>query len=584
MRRYFFIFTILFIFASSFQVLAQEADEVIFAKIKAADSIQDASLAIKELYKILNTEKLTVANEVAAKVDLSFKLTFEMRYDEAFKICFESIEKARKQKQDSAECIYLKMLATNYYFLGKKEESLNTFIESLQIAEKKKYKYVLGNLSSNIGGILIEMSRFSEAENFLMNADKAMDDLKLPIKDRFITLRLIATVYQKTKRTAKADSMFQKLIDKSLLEKDSMDAAYLWTFYGTLLNENGETKRAIEMTEKAVTIIRNDEEKASLITTLNMLRGYYFKEKNWLLLQSIDSEIIDLQKKVFDVDLNKKISDAEVKYKTAEIAYQKELTDIKLKKNKELYVISFVGFLCVAGISFYFINQRNKAQQKTKLEKERTSSILNGEEKERSRVAQELHDGVGQLISAAKMNLNSYRDNATLNADQNHIYEKAVLLVEESYQEIRSIARNLSPNIIMQQGLSKALEHYLQQIKTETLNIQLHVDDNIDSVLYEQQQIILYRVLQECIQNILKHAQATQVDIAILNDDEWISVTIEDNGIGFDTQITKNGLGLGLQNIQNRIHFLNGTVEWDSHIGAGTMIAIHLPIQIQSKQ
>ena len=133
------------------------------------------------------------------------------------------------------------------------------------------------------------------------------------------------------------------------------------------------------------------------------------------------------------------------------------------------------------------------------------------------------------------------------------------------------------PNALLKSGLSSAIKTFVDKIDHKKLKVNLH-SEGLDNRLPDTVEIVLYRVIQETVNNVIKHAKANQLDIAIIKDVDGLSCTIEDNGIGFDSSNKNNFNGIGLKNIQTRVEFLKGTVEWNSAVGKGTLVAIHIPV------
>ena len=157
--------------------------------------------------------------------------------------------------------------------------------------------------------------------------------------------------------------------------------------------------------------------------------------------------------------------------------------------------------------------------------------------------------------------------------------EKTMALVDESCKEVRQVSHNMMPNALLKKGLVNAVREFTQQIDRSVIAINLQTE-GLNKELNSITETILYRVIQECVNNAIKHAAASELDISIQNSSDGIDVLIEDNGKGFNTNFTAGEKeGLGLQNIRSRISFLKGTVQWDSSPGNGTVVAIHLPPQ-----
>ena len=238
--------------------------------------------------------------------------------------------------------------------------------------------------------------------------------------------------------------------------------------------------------------------------------------------------------------------------------------------------------MILLSYSFY---RRYKLRQETKLRdaiiKQQdlsTKAVLEAEENERKRIAQELHDGVGQMMSAAKMNLSAFESDLQLKDEaQKTAYEKIVSLVDESCKEVRSVSHQMMPNALLKKGLANAIREFIDKIDSRVLKVDLFsegLNERIDS----NAETVLYRVIQECVNNVIKHSGANHLDISLIKDVDGISVTIEDNGKGFDVAQKTNVEGIGLKNMRTRIEYLKGTIEFDSTPEKGTLVAINVPV------
>ncbi|RYF91955.1 MAG: tetratricopeptide repeat protein [Chitinophagaceae bacterium] len=299
--------------------------------------------------------------------------------------------------------------------------------------------------------------------------------------------------------------------------------------------------------------------------------------KSQIILQN-ELEFTQKQKIIQDLDKQKQIQTLLLHNKSLEVS----------KKNFIIIGISVVTLLLgLYGYSFY---KKRSLQQKALMQAElakqqeaATIAILTAEEKERKRIASDLHDGVGQLMTAAWLNLQAAQDQLpTQDAAYGNLLSKTMLLVNESMKEVRAVSHNMMPNALLKKGLVNAIKEFIHQLDAAVISINLQTD-GLKLSLPSHTETILYRVIQESVNNVVKHAGASRLDISIFNDAAGTDVLIEDNGKGFDVQaaLAKEN-GLGLQNIVSRIQYLHGTVDWDSTPGNGTVIAIHIPAEDNS--
>ncbi|MBL0183493.1 MAG: sensor histidine kinase [Chitinophagaceae bacterium] len=288
--------------------------------------------------------------------------------------------------------------------------------------------------------------------------------------------------------------------------------------------------------------------------------------------------------KIINESTESKIAELETVYQTEKKEQQLKLQKAEItKKNYLLWgLIAGVGLLILSGISFYRRRQiQNRMALQNAVMKQQdiaTRAIINAEENERKRIAADLHDGVGQMMSAAKMNLSAFENEISFKDETQKIsFEKLIGLVDESCKEIRSVSHQMMPNALLKSGLASAVKEFIDKIDNRIIKINLHAEglnDRLDS----NTETVLYRVIQECVNNVIKHSGATNLDISLIKDADGIAATVEDNGRGFDTTDKQKFDGIGLKNIRSRVEFLKGTVDFDSSPGKGTLVAIHIPV------
>ncbi|MFN0048587.1 MAG: 7TM diverse intracellular signaling domain-containing protein [Cytophagales bacterium] len=208
-------------------------------------------------------------------------------------------------------------------------------------------------------------------------------------------------------------------------------------------------------------------------------------------------------------------------------------------------------------------------------------AVIQGEENERKRLAFELHDGIGQLLSVVKLNLSSLEHWVDKrNKEAAEVVRSIVALVDDSCREVRNISHNLMPNTVVQFGLMAALKDFCRKINNAK-KIRLHFQNlDFEPDLLPQVQTTLYRIIQEIVHNAIRHSHATDVYIQLFLEDEKMVLLIEDNGIGFDMALIHKGSnGMGIRNIISRIEYLKGEVHIDASPGKGTMYNINLNLQ-----
>lgn len=289
------------------------------------------------------------------------------------------------------------------------------------------------------------------------------------------------------------------------------------------------------------------------------------------------------------------IADMQTKYATAQKEQQIVLLDEQGKTRqaqRNFFIagtIIFVLGFCILG--FYYIQRQKLAKKNEQLAQQDIASLLSeqeiksynamivGQEEERQRIASDLHDRLGSMLSTIKL-LYSSLNIKELVADEEdkEQYEKANNLLDDACAEVRKISHNLSTGMVMSFGLVAALDELCESInKSKRIKCKL-LAYGMDERLDNKMEIGIYRMVQELFNNILKHAKAQNITVQLNRLDNGLNLTIEDDGIGFDVEEKKKAGGLGLKNLATRAAKLKGTYLVDSHPGKGTISIIEIPI------
>jgi PAS domain S-box-containing protein len=228
-----------------------------------------------------------------------------------------------------------------------------------------------------------------------------------------------------------------------------------------------------------------------------------------------------------------------------------ETSFVEIKIDNEIYFSSFI---------------RNVSQEKQN-EIKVVNALLEGQENERKRLSKDLHDGLGQRLAAINMNLSAMR----ALANKNDAYDRIVDITKETIEEYRSIAHALTPPSLKENSLSEALNVMISTLHNSSKINFIFIDTDHDLNLSDTVKIELFRITQELINNALKYSKADTIIIKFKFEDDIFSLSVKDNGIGFDTKsISKKGSGIGIGNVYARANFINGKFSLKSSIGQGT--------------
>jgi PAS domain S-box-containing protein len=251
-----------------------------------------------------------------------------------------------------------------------------------------------------------------------------------------------------------------------------------------------------------------------------------------------------------------------------------------IKKNGDLIYVQIASSDIMYFENKYRLVLANDITRQRKAEEMVLSSLVEGENKERARIARELHDGIGQYLAAANMNFDAVKK------DLNHLekrrqeqFNKGLNLLKHAVTETTQISRNLLPRVVGDYGLVMAIESLIDSYSNNT-EIDISYYHNVQHVdLSREIELNVYRIAQEAISNAIKYSEATQITVQLIEDELDLILSIDDNGVGFDLNSSEFEPGLGLQTIKTRTGALGGDLELDSKPGKGTFLHIIVPIQ-----
>jgi two-component system, NarL family, sensor kinase len=262
----------------------------------------------------------------------------------------------------------------------------------------------------------------------------------------------------------------------------------------------------------------------------------------------------------------------------------KQLQDLTIRQKNTLnYLLigSAITLFVISLLSYRTYSQKQKLQQQriTQLESEKqltaTEAVLKGEEQERSR----LHDGLGGMLSGIKYSFNTMKGNLIMTPENQQAFERSMDMLDSSIKEMRRVAHNMMPEALVRFGLDTALKDFCNDInKSGALEISYQSIGLENETLDQTTSITIYRIVQELISNTMRHAAAKTAIVQVTKSDGQLSVTVEDDGKGFDTIILKQSKGIGWANIQHRVDFLKGKLDVNSQPGNGTSVHIEFNV------
>ncbi|TCI84783.1 ATP-binding protein [Tenacibaculum sp. M341] len=431
------------------------------------------------------------------------------------------------------------------HLLKNKDSSIYYYKKSLFYLKDSKNNYLKRIVHSNLADILVVQKQFKEAFQHL---DKA-EQIALHLHDykglHFINASK-AIYYEHQENYTEAVKKYLIAINDYGKYVDNRQKAHLYWLLSGALWHNKQFEEGFEYQEK----------------------------------------YIELQDSLFTIDKNRTFEKLQTEYdfakKNDQIAFLEKEKVLEAKQKKLIYGISgLIGSILLLLVFIYrnriksqkiiqkqeqqlFLQEKAQLEQDQKLK--HIEGYVAGEEKEKNRIAMELHDGIGGQLSGVKHFVTSLQSTEATN--------ELLQNITDISKEVRLLSHSLSSNFSIQQPLTHLLQTLQQRYKNHfSIEISLFPETAIQKITTDQK-VFLYRTIQELINNIYKYAKASSVELSITISED-ITLIVEDNGTGFDTTNTANGIGL--QNIKERVKTLHGTFEVDSVLQRGTSILIKIP-------
>lgn len=346
---------------------------------------------------------------------------------------------------------------------------------------------------------------------------------------------------------------------------------------------------------RSLNITKTIGDKVREVSALKYLSELYTLTKNNDQAVRYYQAYIKLNDSLTKIENNKNINEIESKYQTAkkqaainELQRNVAVQQSALQRKNTVNITLAAGcclLLVAAGLVYVIFKNKNHLllqeqklheQQLSELAKERkllaAQSVLKGEEEERNRLARDLHDGVGGLLWGIKLSMSTMKGNVYLPEESARSFSKVISQLDQSIAELRRVSHNMMPEALIKFGLKEALENYCEMVNhSQQIQVRLQTY-GMDTRMEQSIEIVIYRIIQELLTNAIKHADAKNVLIQLIREEDRFNLTVEDDGKGFNVQEIQGGAGLA--NIKARAAYLNGSVDIVSAKGEGTSVHV----------
>jgi signal transduction histidine kinase len=507
------------------------------------------------------------------------------------------------------------------------------YLKTIRLCNETGQENLLGRVYNNLGRTFTLLGEYDEAHKYLelaLEYNRRINDTR----SMALNLSNIGNNYGRNHEFDLAQAYYDQAAELLKPFGEVVETMDLYNNYATIYKEQGKFDLAIKYYYLALNYFRRQNQLDRVIAIMKNIGVAYSVQKKYALaqeqydtcldiataagfrklrmdvLQAIyynyqragdfrkayeyQKEFYSLKDSLFDLEKSERINELTMKFQKEQdqariLALEKDnlQKDLDLKQKtiqRNAFIFAIFAVIALAVFLFLFIHQRRRkdgiiAQQKIhQLEEEKklmaAMSLMEGQEEERKRIAIELHDGLGVLLSATKMQFTSIKDTSPENQP---MIERATQLLEQASGDVRKISHNMMPGLLTKLGLYEAVEDLFDDISdTENLKTQCIIPEGIKR-LPENREIMLYRIIQEIVNNTLKHASAGSIKLEFSELDGKIELWYSDDGKGFDVDEKLESKSIGLKSIQSRVNFLNGTMNIESGPGKGTTYSFQIP-------
>ncbi len=508
-------------------------------------------LAIENILKCLDISEKTKDSASFPVRNLTASATYFNlnQFDKSILYAKKAIMYGKQFNNSFAVMMGLNNLSSSYSGLNKLDSAIIANKQQLEFARQEEdivnINYALANICHDYFK-LGDLKSLNEYAGLLVKYSKDYPDNKMTsqIQNAF------ALNYIAQRKFSEGKAALDSGIMVALDEEDADALANLYQSYSILYFMQGQIKQGEDFVFKYDSVINTN---------------------NWK-------------------DLNFYSEELEAKYDTEKKEAQIKLQQTALKQKTTLnyFLIGGAGALLIISLLGYR-NYRNRQKlQQAKIdeletEKQLTAAeaVLKGEEQERTRLAKDLHDGLGGMLSGIKYSLSNMKENLIMTPDNAQAFERSMDMLDSSIREMRRVAHNMMPEILVKYGLDTALKEYCSEMDRSGVIHVNYLSVGMQHVAIEQTAAVsVYRIVQELVNNAMKHAAAQNVLVQVHanSQEKLLAITVEDDGKGFDTSLMNQQGGMGWRNIQNRVEFLKGKIDIQSSHGEGTSVMIEITI------
>lgn len=537
---------------------------------------------------IYGVESLRIAKELGHKRfeaealnNIGVAHSYASSFGEALEYFFKALVLREELGDETLIATTLNNIGNVYYLSGDNEQAISYYQKSLEIKQGSEQKQQVTSTMINLASIHNSLGEHDKAIQIINRAiaylEAEADSTRLST-----AWNNLARIYLHMGELDEALKLNTKALEISEKLERQWDISYISSSMAEIYLKKNNLDQAWFFIEKGKSAADQIQNRDVILYNYRLKTFYYsYTGETEAFLQAFQN-YENLKDSIFSERNSRAIAEMQVIYNTEQREKENAIQKLQIAREKSIrnsFIFITIIVIILIGVIYrrYRIKQslnvklENQVQRRTadliksheqitRLNQDLLSNTIETEERERRRFSEDLHDGLGPLLSTIKIHLELIENRKGNEPEQVELLQAAAGLIDDAIQSTKEIANNLTPNILSDFGLQEALEGYVQKINTMGA---LHV--NFETRLPEQRypahiELALYRISLELINNSIKHAHAENIDVLLSGDSKHVSMKYMDDGVGFDTTIalSSENKGLGLSNIISRIKSVNG--------------------------
>ena len=497
--------------------------------------------------------------------------------DEALLAYFKSAEIARKTQHLTGEGEAYGAIADIYAIANNHSNAMHYYHKAITALQQSKNPVSLASVLSNAGDAHLNAKSYDSALFYFNEAKSIFDKVNYPSGIGYC-LGNIGMVYA---NLAKND-LAEKYINEAIrILEETQDyypiCVYLISMADVYLSK-GDHPTALAYTRRSLQLAEQYGLKEQVADASFKLSELYEKNGNTGEAFRYYKKHISYRDSVNNIKTVQRMADERTNFEVSQKQLEVNMLNREKQNQQTIVVFLFIILgltLLLLGFLFWFYKSKSKEKQRWH-QQELLQARLEIQEQTYRNISQELHDNIGQALSLVKLNINTIDLNDAAIAREKIAASKSLLI--KAIQDVRDISKTLNTDFINETGFANAVEQQLQLLeRTGLYATQLSVQGDICHYTPERE-LLAFRIVQELLNNIVKHAEANQINVSMNYKSEKLVISVWDNGRGFDLQAQQSSpnKGMGLRNIYNRLKLIKGVIFFESGPGKGTTVTIEI--------